>query len=318
MSYISKWTSEQTKYLIKNYKEKTYEEMSSVLNKTPKQIQSKVYILGLSKRSDDWWSDYQIEFIKTYYQSLTYKEIGEKIGKSKSAVQSKIRKLGLKKVSYSNIKRLMNEDYFKIIDDEHKAYWLGFISADGCITNYEPNVYGFKIALQESDSDFLQKFIDDIEGNFKTVHRTTKCNGKEYPTVDVSFKNKRFVENLLKYITFNKTNIIRIPKIDDNLMRHYLRGFSDGDGCFYCGNCSNRKSFEIVSNSPKMLEDIQFEFAKNNINSSIYKKKNGNYKLGIYNFKDIELLQSYLYDGATIFMERKYIKSQKILKLPSQ
>ena len=68
MSYISKWTSEQTEYLIKNYKTKTYEEMSTILDKTPKQIQSKVYILGLSKRNEDWWTDYQIEFIKNNYK----------------------------------------------------------------------------------------------------------------------------------------------------------------------------------------------------------------------------------------------------------
>jgi hypothetical protein len=32
-----------------------------------------------------------------------------------------------------------NIDYFEIIDTEDKAYWLGFIYADGCITKNKYN-----------------------------------------------------------------------------------------------------------------------------------------------------------------------------------
>ena len=31
------------------------------------------------------------------------------------------------------MKHNLNKDYFKNIDNEEKAYWLGFIAADGCI-----------------------------------------------------------------------------------------------------------------------------------------------------------------------------------------
>lgn len=29
----------------------------------------------------------------------------------------------------------MTERYFEIIDTENKAYWLGFLYADGCVSN---------------------------------------------------------------------------------------------------------------------------------------------------------------------------------------
>lgn len=318
MSYVSPWSNDQTKYLKENYMNLSYKEIGNVVNKTPKQVQSKVYLLGLSKRKGDWWSEEQIQFLKENYMSLSYKEISNILNKTKSAVQTKLKKLGLRKIYYDNTKRILNEEYFRTIDDEHKAYWLGFISADGCIYNYEKNVFGFKLELQKSDSNMISKFIEDINGNFDVIYGKSKCNEKTFETAKVCFKNKVFVNYLLQYITFNKTNIIRIPtNIPSHLMRHYIRGFSDGDGCFYCGNKSNRKSFEIVGNSEFMLYDIQKELKQNDIQSMVYQRKNGNYKLGIYNFKDLSKLKSYLYDDTTIFMERKYKKVQKILKLPS-
>ena len=42
-----------------------------------------------------------------------------------------------------------------------------------------------------------------------------------------------------------------------------------------------------------MLYDIKDILKENNIKSSIYKKKNGNLKLGIYNFAELKKLHSF-------------------------
>lgn len=78
------------------------------------------------------WTENQDRFIKNNYNDMTYQEIGDILGRSKSAVQARCRKFGLLK-SYSSIKKEFNSHYFDSIDTEEKAYWLGFICADGCV-----------------------------------------------------------------------------------------------------------------------------------------------------------------------------------------
>ncbi|MGM9535052.1 MAG: hypothetical protein ACI3VR_07355, partial [Intestinibacter sp.] len=56
-----------------------------------------------------------------------------------------------------------NEHIFDVIDTEEKAYWLGFIFADGYIgsTPLEPNkksVYNFELSLKLEDTSHLEKF----------------------------------------------------------------------------------------------------------------------------------------------------------------
>ena len=56
-----------------------------------------------------------------------------------------------------------NENYFKIIDSEEKAYWLGFLYADGCITRFYRNEklksMSLELTLQSNDIEHLKKFL---------------------------------------------------------------------------------------------------------------------------------------------------------------
>ena len=50
-------------------------------------------------------------------------------------------------------KYFYNENYFEIIDTEEKAYWLGFIAADGCIVN--------KGTALENTNKKLEQYLDE-------------------------------------------------------------------------------------------------------------------------------------------------------------
>ena len=317
---MHKWTNDEEKLLLSLYKEKTLDELAEMLHLSRMQVQSKGWRLNIIFM--DCWTLEQDAFVKEHFKNMTYQEIGRELGRTKSAVQSRCRKLGLIK-SYRSYKSELNSNYFEVIDTEEKAYWLGFICADGCVSyNKSVKGYSFKITLQRSDSDYLRKFIKAIDGKFDLKLKTQKVknNGsyKCYDICEVSFRDKKFTSDLLQYFSTNKTDYIRIPsQIPKNLIRHFIRGFSDGDGCFYCNLQHRRKSFEIVGKSLDMLEDIQKILAENSIQSSIYKKRENNWKLMIVKLSELIKFQSYLYDGATIFMDRKYKKSQEILLLAS-
>lgn len=315
-----RWTKHQEELLFSLYKEKSLDELEKIIGKTKDQIKTKGWRHGIIFMN--MWTQDEDEFIKNNYLNMTYSEIGNRIGRSKSAVQSRCRKFGLVKGKTST-KKQINSYYFENIDTEEKAYWLGFICADGCVSwNNNNKAYQFKITLQQSDKDFLQKFINSINGNFEVnlKYASLKLNGicKKYPICEVSLKDKKFTSDLLKYFSENKTEYLRLPKeIPDFLIKHFIRGFSDGDGCFYCNISKRSKSYEIVGKCYDMLNDIRIELDKNGIYSQIYKKRGTNWKLGIYKIDELVKLHSYFYDDATIFLERKYFKSQEILKLAS-
>ena len=266
------------------------------------------------------WTDEEDLYVKEHYYDDTYQEIADYLGRTKSAVQSRCYKLGLMK-KHSSKKKKLNSNFFETIDTEAKAYWLGFICADGCVS-YNKNTmsYMFKITLQRRDSDFLKCFIKAIDGDFDIKLKTAKISGIEkiYETCEVAFNDKKFTSDLLKYFSTNKTEYLRIPKqVPEDLVRHFIRGFSDGDGCFYCNIGKRDKSFEIVGKCYDMLRDIQCKLEDAGIVSRIYKQRETKYKLFVGSFKYLKALVSYLYDGATIFLERKRLKSQEILQLAS-
>jgi hypothetical protein len=89
-----------------------------------------------------------------------------------------------------NKKYNFNENYFEKIDTEEKAYWLGFITADGSINlGYgKQKFYQLHINLKGGDYSHLEKFqkaiernaiLKKVESNFQTpVVRLYACSKK--------------------------------------------------------------------------------------------------------------------------------------------
>lgn len=77
-----------------------------------------------------------------------------------------------------------NKDFFQEINTEEKAYWLGFLYADGCINkiyrNNKLKSMNLEIGLCHKDEQHLQKFLNSIESNIEIKHKKSKSNGKIY------------------------------------------------------------------------------------------------------------------------------------------
>jgi hypothetical protein len=134
-----------------------------------------------------------------------------------------------------------NENYFTQIDTEEKAYWLGFLYADGYI---EPIYRKQKIkamraviGLQEADRNHLEKFLIHIESNAPITQNITILNHKNYYSNRVRINNTKMCKDLIKLgCVNNKSLILKFPNDDiipKHLIRHFIRGYFDGDGCVY-------------------------------------------------------------------------------------
>lgn len=221
-----------------------------------------------------------------------------------------------------------NNDYFQNINNENKAYILGFISADGHISTKRGNQY-LNIEIQKRDEKILRFIKKEIEYSGpikKTIH-----NKKEYSRIRVYGKN--FTNHIISHgLDSQKSNTLQFPKsIPECLINHYIRGLFDGDGCLYVAKRKNKKyvwSLSIISTQmvnnyicDYIEKKIQIKFKKNKI------KNNKNISIiKLEKYKDIEYFLDYLYDNSNIYLNRKYktflrlkkIKQKNELKLKNK
>lgn len=213
-----------------------------------------------------------------------------------------------------------NENYFECIDNEHKAYWLGYLFADGCIykaatTNFGKEYFVVQLSLGIADISVLERLKSDIEIDKKIYVGTYKSKNKcgEYCRLGIS--SNKMASDLMKIgCVPRKSQIVKFPEIRKDLERHFIRGFFDGNGSIYASERKNvrisgiaRKDWGFCFNSTSyMLNSIKDILNENNIHTSKIRPGHGNvYVLEGCSRNSIRNLYHYLYDNSTIFLERK-------------
>ncbi|MDQ2998289.1 MAG: hypothetical protein M3R61_14725, partial [Chloroflexota bacterium] len=122
-------------------------------------------------------------------------------------------------------KSIANSSFFEQIDSPEKAYWLGFIAADGSVDDRNARI---RVGLQEKDYGHLCVLRDNIapqaEVRFRTVKGYTRC--------ELVFKSARMVRSLVVFgVVRNKTNRYRWPEtLPNDFAIPFILGYFDGDG----------------------------------------------------------------------------------------
>ena len=175
-------------------------------------------------RNKGWkyrWTQDEDDIIKKYYSTKGYDELEKMLpNRNKSAIQSRAFKLGVKFLSY-------NSEYFNEVDSPTKAYWLGFLYADGYTTNDDR----WGLELMVSDKPHMQNLLNEIKytGNIKGRKR------ENTETCSFLIKNKAMTNSLIsKGVVPRKTEILEFPNEDilnPIYYKDFIRGFFDGDGC---------------------------------------------------------------------------------------
>lgn len=196
---------------------------------------------------------------------------------------------------------------------EDSCYWAGFLAADGNV-----DLKGrIRIMLQYSDYDHLLKFKKFLGSTHKIGTNTSVYNRCSF-----EFTNKDMCEDLdLNFnIIPNKTDKLEFPKfIPDDLIRHYIRGYFDGDGSI-CESFSNKNSITatlyatITSGSENFtVEMYNFINSKLNTVGHLQKFTDSNKFQIKYNTNDAKSLLSYMYSDSEYYLDRKYELFEKIV-----
>lgn len=219
-----------------------------------------------------------------------------------------------------------NEFYFDRIDTEEKAYFLGLLYADGC--NNKNNTV--ELALQEIDKYMVERFAKALDYSGPIYKRELNKKKKEWQnSFRVSINSKLLSNSLINLGMFHKKSmILKFPTFDqvpEYLMRHFIRGYIDGDGCI-CISTKNYKyknkitqylvcSLSLVGTEQFCSSVANFIFNKINIKFPKASKHANIFEIRISDRSNIKVILDWLYKDATIYLGRKYKKYQDILKL---
>lgn len=209
--------------------------------------------------------------------------------------------------------------FFDAVDNEAKAYALGLLYADGYVSKHSNEV---SIELKQMDGGILSTLSRLIcKGVDYTKHSSTGGNPMYSRRLSIYSKPIKAALIVLGCVP-QKTFKVRLPALAPNMMRHFVRGYFDGDGCFTIAHGRRpsspvRPTFKIVS-STAFCKDLATHLLE----------REGMY-LGVYhpcsnpdvgalqcgNDNTIRSLYHYLYDGATICLARKRDKLKRYLDL---
>lgn len=318
---MERWSKAEEEYLKENYQTSSYRDISEFLGKTESAIRVKCFDLRLVKK--DAWTQEDIDFIKENYRKMSVTEIARILNRTPNAVKLKAQRNGLKKSPYN-----CEYDFFKNIDTEEKAYWLGFICADGYVSINEKTNSGYVcIELQASDVNHLRKFNKSIGGNYEITFRDRPCllHGSEklHTSCGIRIGSIDMANDMRNLgVCKDKTYTLQLPTIQNDLMKHFIRGFFDGDGCIYY-----HKSKGVVKHTRCNFDSVSYDFLEQlreflysqGINSyfSVLREADEqyatSYRLQIAGVEYTEKFLHYIYDNATIYLDRKY---QRYLSRP--
>lgn len=204
----------------------------------------------------------------------------------------------------------VNADYFQEIDTEQKAYWLGFLYADGYVAEKAP----WTVILASIDHAHVEELAKELEytGTIKTTHGKGYDNKK--PQARLVICRKKMCDDLNQLGRNQET--MTIPNIPKPLVRHFIRGYFDGDGSIYYAKSTavttagNKKEYsylhvQMIGEKP-FLEEIAKLLLDEGI-TTYWKNSKTEYMkyLNISGGHNLRKLHKYLYEDSTIQLPRK-------------
>lgn len=251
------------------------------------------------------------EIIEQYQNGNSCSKISKRYCCSPEAIRLCLKKNNSvlrKKSSFRKWK--VDEDYFSNIVDERQAWLLGFIIADGSISN-DNGGYFLSIDLAKKDAEILRKIRKILASDCPI--KLTKRN-----SVRFRFSCKKLFKDLVKYgVLVNKTkngtpdlrNIIPAK-----LHRHLLRGAFDGDGWIAKGK--SRSALWGVAGHYSFLQGLVSDMCRycNIAYPSPLNRKTKNgyiYQWQIGGVNQLGRIYNFLYKDATIWLNRKKAKLEK-------
>lgn len=288
------------KYLIEQLKSKDYKQIAQDNNVSIDAIQYHMDKHGLTKRLIPW-TEKEIELLRKNYGANPH-VYNLFPSRTISSVNHKASRLGLPKIVRKRIYDL-NHDFFKEWSPE-MAYVLGFFFSDGEVSS---DLRFVRIHLHKKDHLILEKINRLFEskrpiGNYKEASM-------------LRLNSLILVKYLINLgCVPRKSLVLKFPKIKDEYLSHFVRGYFDGDGSIHF-NKPNTIKITFVG-TKEFIEELQ-----RRLNRSLKIKINPIYKdkkiyVCRYYSEDARKLGEWMYKNSkSLYLYRKKDRFDKHMRV---
>lgn len=207
-------------------------------------------------------------------------------------------------------KYFLDDTFFDSIDSEAKAYWLGFLTADGCIQKGRC----IQLALQADDKNHIEKFLHDINSTYPIHEYAYPTGGTLCKSAHLSMRSAHMVNSLKTLGVVERKSLIAKPceTVPQTLLRHYWRGLVDGDG--YIG--THGHYWEIGLVGTKAIVEGFFNYTKSYTRSEAKPRKlHRIFRMSYGGIIEVRKIVGLLYDESTVHLDRKKIIADKVLSI---
>lgn len=264
-------------------------------------------------------AEYRQRAVELYEGGATSAEVGAAFGVSQTTMSENLRNWGAKTRRTGPRRCLMlKEDFFSVIDTEEKAYWLGFLAADGCVSLTGAGNWLVELGLQRVDRDHLIKFKTALGfgGSIEDY------DNSGHPASRVRVSCGVMAAGLIRHgLIPNKTMGYKTPGVPTDLKRHYYRGFFDGDGTIFAHRPlpSGWVGWTVGWTGPEsVLTELKtWIFSETGIEGPGVNACSNTDVVRTLNYQgrpQPRAIASLLYSGASVFLDRKH---QRYLQLIS-
>lgn len=246
------------------------------------------------------FNDEEKQLLKEYQNGASIPALMEKYNHTRPTIEKWIEVSPIDK-RRDNRKYTLNEERFQSIETEEDAYWLGFLLADGYL-NEDRGFLNLKLGLK--DEDHLIKFKNYL--NSTALIKSDKGgSGQEIKSLVIN--SRTLCMNLKQQGVFQGKTLQEKPNLNipKHLLKHYIRGIIDGDGCLTHGVDKNQ--FGIVGT----LEIVDFirQYINDNIQNLEYKYIYEHGKIKSLIIRDQTIIKKcyeHFYKDAHVYLDRKY------------
>lgn len=243
-----------------------------------------------------------------YIDGSNVEEISSIYGCNRASIYNLFKKYNLALGNDRFRKYEIDDYYFDNIDTPNKAYILGFLWADGHNNTRKGIV---EMRLQARDKHILDDISKELKSN-RPIYFVKRETDRQQDTYRIYITSRRISDSLLSYgMCANKTYVLQWPKnINDELVPHFLRGFTDGDGHI------GKKELSWAGTEMMLNQVRNILFSQFGIDAKIYDTKTEVIKsLRVCKRREIIDVLNWMYKDADLMLERKFLTYQELISL---
>lgn len=244
-------------FILQNYQTMTDTQMAAAFPCDRKTIRAHKHKLGIQTMSErNAQLREQTDYICSQYGKKNKTILSQELSCSPAFIAKIWSENGLSgsisTVYYSD------ETVFDMIDTPEKAYWLGFIAADGCVYRREGHQAMLAFGISTEDEEILVNFKNFLHSE-KPISRSKDKRRESYMS-NLQITSNHLCDALRKLgINSQKTwaldmNTV-LNSIPTKFFGAFLHGYLDGDGSITCVNTQDaiaRCRISIVGPMPSL------------------------------------------------------------------